>query len=510
MSTICKECDLNVKDNKLEIIVNQLKREVENLLKNTNKTLLIHDGKIAELCLYIKDNLSNSLRTQIDLMLESGELDNLIINTISYELDIQKELYVLPERFGAVGDGITDDTIAIQSAINNAKPGQVIKFNKSTYLHDTIEIKRNDITLDGEMSTHILRDNESFGFKILSSKNVIIKNFIIKGNEKSNSKQHGITSVSGETYDNITIQNNTIDGTGVGISLNADLGGHLNNIKIVDNTVSNCKGTAVGYGYGIHIANGNDESSDSIISRNTIIGCERHSIYVARGRGYIVSDNIIKDHRKYNHDGSVRPALNVSRSSNVSVTNNKFINCYDGNMSIMAEEKPVGYPMSSYPADNIIVCNNSFTGPVNLSAIFIGYLDINEGLPQNINISNNIFKNIQPLKLAYGKNISYSNNMSEHNDFHIILDSMSNECSLYNISNNQMVNYETTKPCIRLNPKLCSSQTNEVNLFNNITNLTTIFSSASVITNPNITLIGSDSGFSKDSSFNFKNISLNS
>lgn len=57
--------------NDLKILVCQLKREVEELMKTTNAKLLCHDGKIAELCKYIKDNLGNTLRCMLDTMLSN-------------------------------------------------------------------------------------------------------------------------------------------------------------------------------------------------------------------------------------------------------------------------------------------------------------------------------------------------------------------------------------------------------------------------------------------------------
>lgn len=64
-------CTLPSTPNDLKILVKQLKREVEELSKTTEAKLLCHDGKIAELCRYIKDNLGNSLRCLLDSMLES-------------------------------------------------------------------------------------------------------------------------------------------------------------------------------------------------------------------------------------------------------------------------------------------------------------------------------------------------------------------------------------------------------------------------------------------------------
>ena len=75
-------CSLPSTPNDLKVIVNQLKREVEELSKTTEAKLLCHDGKIAEMCKYIKDNLSNSIRCLLDSMMLSGELDQIINDVV--------------------------------------------------------------------------------------------------------------------------------------------------------------------------------------------------------------------------------------------------------------------------------------------------------------------------------------------------------------------------------------------------------------------------------------------
>lgn len=74
-------CTLPSSDNELAIA--QLKRELEKLVNDTEYKLLLHDGKIAELYVYIKENLSKELRTLLDSMLLSGELNTLITNTLT-------------------------------------------------------------------------------------------------------------------------------------------------------------------------------------------------------------------------------------------------------------------------------------------------------------------------------------------------------------------------------------------------------------------------------------------
>lgn len=66
---ICEEINnLPSCPNDLKLMVAQLKREIEKIMNDTSAKLLIHDGKIAELTKYIKDNLGNSLRCMIDTM----------------------------------------------------------------------------------------------------------------------------------------------------------------------------------------------------------------------------------------------------------------------------------------------------------------------------------------------------------------------------------------------------------------------------------------------------------
>ena len=80
-------CSLPSSSNELAILVGQLQREVKKLIKNTEAKLLLHDKKIAETCVYIKNNLSNELRILFDSMIMSGEIDQIILNIFQSEID---------------------------------------------------------------------------------------------------------------------------------------------------------------------------------------------------------------------------------------------------------------------------------------------------------------------------------------------------------------------------------------------------------------------------------------
>lgn len=67
-------CDLPSAPNDLKVIMCQLKKEVDKLLKTTDARILKLEGDMSELCVYIKNNLCNSLRCLLNDMLESRRI----------------------------------------------------------------------------------------------------------------------------------------------------------------------------------------------------------------------------------------------------------------------------------------------------------------------------------------------------------------------------------------------------------------------------------------------------
>lgn len=140
-------CNLPSTPNDMGLLLNQIKREVDELVKTTESKLLLHDGKIAELCKYLKDNLSNSIRCLIDSMKLSGELDSIISDAILpgfKELENKLTGVFSVKNFGAVGDGIHDDTMALQEAIDfcyNTKSTLLVPYGK--YRTNNLIIKCN-------------------------------------------------------------------------------------------------------------------------------------------------------------------------------------------------------------------------------------------------------------------------------------------------------------------------------------------------------------------------------
>ena len=80
-------------------------------------------------------------RYQLSLITDAGETDELTFTTkdVTAGVDVRS--------FGAVGDGVTDDSAAIQSALHFLPKGGLLRFPKGTYLTEPLALKSH-ITLE--------------------------------------------------------------------------------------------------------------------------------------------------------------------------------------------------------------------------------------------------------------------------------------------------------------------------------------------------------------------------
>ena len=126
----------------------------------------LHDAyvKLQDYVNHYFDNLDvqDEINNKLDQMVQDGTLANIIDNEIFSELKYKTEDYVTPEMYGAKGDGITDDTVAIQTAINENKN---IYFNTKTYLITAPIIINKQVKLfgSGNGSYIVKRNNTTTG-----------------------------------------------------------------------------------------------------------------------------------------------------------------------------------------------------------------------------------------------------------------------------------------------------------------------------------------------------------
>lgn len=144
--------------------------------------------------------------------------------------------------FGAKGDGVTDDSTAIQTCINNAS---VIFFPSGSYLISTTISIPSYKTLqgNGQATIQLKANSNSHMFRIADgATNVVIDGFIIDGQKVTNTGGNGITTGTGVGNTSINIRNNYVKNcSNFGIYF---AGTTLYDITVINNSVTGC--TAAG------------------------------------------------------------------------------------------------------------------------------------------------------------------------------------------------------------------------------------------------------------------------
>ena len=247
--------------------------------------------------------------------------------------------FVTPEMYGAKGDGVTDDTTAIQSAVNS---GKNVLFSRATYVCGRVVIRNSNVILDGNFST--LLHGANYGFVISKdAHDVEIRNFnSICTYEKDSQQETNVHISIGADNDNpdseyfaynITVRNCSFYGGVVGFSATSVKNILIENCKF-DGFVYKPEDTAGGYGILLQ----------SCINVR-IAFCDfsagaygRHDIYVSvdqRKTLYKKCKNITIDSCSFDHSGLVliegsdyyspmTVAINIRASSKVTVRDSYF------------------------------------------------------------------------------------------------------------------------------------------------------------------------------------------
>lgn len=126
-------------------------------------------------------NADQSLRSQ----LAATDSDTLVGGVKAGDIADARNLFVYPEQFGAVGDGVADDTAAIQAAIDTGKKVKLQR-NKTYEITDSLIYKTNT-WIEGEAPNTEIRLRSGLSKNMFTpdfsatgyTENVVFKNFTI-------------------------------------------------------------------------------------------------------------------------------------------------------------------------------------------------------------------------------------------------------------------------------------------------------------------------------------------
>ena len=115
--------------------INELVDAYNELSKEDLQWKQTQEGIIRKGVIYMKDNLVNTLYDLLKIY-DKEEIKNAMMEAYGEELEAltKAAVYITPQMFGAVGDGVNDDTLAIQTAIDEAnKKSRVLYMPSGVY-----------------------------------------------------------------------------------------------------------------------------------------------------------------------------------------------------------------------------------------------------------------------------------------------------------------------------------------------------------------------------------------
>jgi hypothetical protein len=331
--------------------------------------------------------------------------------------------------FGAVGDGVTDDTAAIQAAINSGS-NQVVFENGKTYAITAQLILQSNQDIVGNGATVLVTsastiDSAFYGEDIQTSNYV---NLRLNCNSKTISGFRLYADVSGcngVMWDSCRIERTAVDATlfygGIEVaSLGGAVGTQNSDIKVVNCNFgpTGTHGCLIAYTDGVLFAGNRIATAtnhgmeavgcrDVIITDNTVLNCVLSALGVgSQTRNFTIANNTIKN---CGGDGSITCEYTSVFGT---ITNNAIYDANTAGINISYGNNATNNP----PYDKVqgIVCEgNMIRAKANTGNAGINfYSTTGAGLGTGVIVSNNVIDGFNVgITYAYAKDGQIANNM---------------------------------------------------------------------------------------------------
>ena len=294
------------------------------------------------------------------------------------------------KAYGAVGDGVTNDTTAIQAALDDTAVG-LLYFPPGTYLSGNLNItSRTGLVIEGQGATLDWTGTGSasapIGLRITGTcREISIRGLRFLGDGVDTNYHAGIWSTTAAVIENLRIEANHFESLAVGCWLNRAGSGTWHGITITGNEFETTVGTGTTQGTGVFVHYESTVPVGVTINGNVFSDTTKHDIHLSRGSGLRVTENQSKSHRAA-PTGAAVAAIQLGRVTDVLVRGNHIHESADGAISLS--------PTGGVTATRVLIAENLLTNATNaIQDINLGTTDpATDGGIDQVQVTGNVIR----------------------------------------------------------------------------------------------------------------------
>lgn len=463
------DLDLIYQTNDIEFLCKVLEKLNEVI---DSQNLIVEDfNRIVE---FVNVSIEKYTKDTLNEWLESGKIAQILMDSF------YKMPFITPELYGAAGDGVTDDTTALQKTIDNSK-NKIIVMTKEYFISKPLQIldKKFFKIMGGKIITNshtpIPNENYSKIFNILNSNNLVFENIEFVSKNDNYPYLDYYYHVDTTTLDSNMLAFNITNSNNVNIvgclSRECWLGSFTN----VNNlTLNNCK--SLEGGTGIVLTSSNDVNINNFYFEPNKTGLDQyyHAFYLNGGNDNVFFNMIDINCSSLSEEKALTDIFHFYTTSKR--INNKII---VDNVTIKDSVKTISFINNTNYVEfnnvNFILTTN-FTNAVNyLFQISNNIKDININ---NLYITNDNLTIASNRCLVHGMTGGFNINHITFNNLTYIVNSLKSRLFEESkipiviknsfISINSLLTYLSYNSFLSLeNSKLIINDCNNIDVFNN-------------------------------------------
>lgn len=326
--------------------------------------------------------------------------------------NVQSDLAASVKTYGALGDGVTNDTPAVQAALDDTAVSRIY-FPPGTYLLGNLTINRNNLIVEGEGAvlkwTGTAGAGNQIGLQVSGSvTNVTIQHLRFLGDGVAANGHAAVWCNPGLTLTDVRVADCYVESCTVGVSLDCSTSGSILGAMIESNHFTTVVGTGAGQGEAVYFSGSTSVSCRSGIINNTVVGDQHYAFHLDRSFGVLLSGNRIINHRSTGNSGGQVPAIRVTQCGDIIIEKNVLDTFYDGAIEVVSTGAGVR---------DIVIEGNILANLANaVEEIVIGTgTPAADSFPQAVTIRGNcIFRDgrsVAPIRINCGKRVRVEGNV---------------------------------------------------------------------------------------------------